>query len=229
MTEKREPEEPREPEDPQEPARSRGARGRGLRADAARNHERIVVAAGRAFEEAGPEVTLEEVARRAGVGVATVYRHFRSRDRLVRAVFAHLLTTEIEPAVTVETGDPWRDLVGSLEATVGVLSGRRVVLALARETDVVDVESVHRCVHSMEGLLRRAAAAGLVRPELQVRDLAAVVVMALATAHPGDPRGAGPRRYLALLVDGLRPAPAPLPPAPAPPPPGAGIRSPGVT
>ncbi|GAA3041051.1 helix-turn-helix domain-containing protein [Streptosporangium longisporum] len=189
-------------------------RGRGLRSDAARNHERIVVAAGHAFEEAGPEVTLEEVARRAGVGVATVYRRFRSRDQLVRAVFAHLLTTEIEPAVAVETGDPWRDLVGSLEATVGVLAGRRVILALARETDAVDVESVHRYVRSMDRLLRRAAAAGLVRPELQGRDLAAVVVMALATAHPGDPEGAGPRRYLALLVDGLRPAPAPLPPAP---------------
>ncbi|MEU4832610.1 TetR/AcrR family transcriptional regulator [Streptosporangium sp. NPDC023615] len=215
MTGTRGPGEPPGAREPREPREPWGPRGRGLRVDAARNHERIVVAAGRAFEESGPEVTLAEVARRAGVGVATVYRRFRSRDQLVRAVFAHLLTTEIEPAVAVETDDPWRDLVGSLEATVGVLTGRRVILALARETDVVDVESVHRYVRSMDRLLGRAAAAGLVRPELQGRDLAAVVVMALATAHPGDPGGAGPRRYLALLVDGLRPAPSPLPPAPA--------------
>ena len=108
--------------------------GQGLRADAARNYERIVVAAGQAFEEAGSAVTLEEVARRAGVGVATVYRRFRNREQLVRAVFQHIVTTEIEPAMAVETDDPWHDLVTSLEATVEVLAGRKVVLAIARET-----------------------------------------------------------------------------------------------
>jgi AcrR family transcriptional regulator len=189
--------------------------GQGLRADAARNYERIVVAAGRAFEEAGPAVTLEEVARRAGVGVATVYRRFRNRDQLVRAVFRHLVT-EIEPATAVETDDPWRDLVSSLEATVDVLAGRQVVLALARETDAVDVESLHRFVHLMDRPLRRAADAGLVRPELKPRDLAAVTVMALATVHPGDPDGADRRRYLALLIDGLRPSPTTLPPPSTP-------------
>jgi AcrR family transcriptional regulator len=186
--------------------------GQGLRADAARNYERIVVAAGQAFEEVGPAVTLEEVARRAGVGVATVYRRFRNRDQLVRAVFEQLVTAEIEPATAVETDDPWRDLVGALESTVDVLARRQVVLALARETDAIDVESVRRFVHSMERPLRRAAAAGVVRPELDARDLAAVTVMALATVHPRDPRGADRRRYLALLIDGLRPAPTTLPP-----------------
>jgi AcrR family transcriptional regulator len=189
--------------------------GQGLRADAARNYERIVVEAGRAFEEVGPAVTLEEVARRAGVGVATVYRRFRNRDQLVRAVFRHLVT-EIEPATAVETDDPWRDLVSSLEATVDVLAGRQVVLALARETDAVDVESLHRFVHLMDRPLRRATDAGLVRPELLPRDLAAVTVMALATVHPGDPDGADRRRYLALLIDGLRPSLTTLPPPSTP-------------
>jgi AcrR family transcriptional regulator len=188
------------------------ARGQGLRVDAARNYERIVAAADLAFEEAGPAVTLEEVARRAGVGVATVYRRFRNRDQLVRAVFEHVLTAEIEPSASVQTDDPWLDLVGSLEATVDVLAGRQVILALARETDAVDVESLHRYVSSMERLLGRARDAGVVRPELEGRDLAAVVVMALATVHSGDPAGADRRRYLALLIDGLRAAPATLPP-----------------
>ncbi|GAA1313735.1 TetR/AcrR family transcriptional regulator [Pseudonocardia xinjiangensis] len=190
--------------------------GQGLRADAARNYERIVVAADRAFEEVGPAVTLEEVARRAGVGVATVYRRFRNREQLVRAVFRHVVATEIEPATAVETDDPWRDLVTSLEATVDVLAERRVVLALARETDAVDVESLQRFVHSMDRPLRRAADAGLVRPELLPRDLAAVTMMALATVHPGDPDGADRRRYLALLIDGLRPSPTTLPPPSTP-------------
>lgn len=189
--------------------------GRGLRVDAARNYERIVVEAGRAFEEDGPAVSLEEVARRAGVGVATVYRRFRNRDQLVRAVFEHLITTEVVPAAAVETGDPWRDLVGALEATVDVLAGRRVVLSLARDADAIDVESLHGYVESMRRLLGRAAAAGVVRPELQVRDLAAVVVMVLATVHASDPAGDDRRRYLALLADGLRPASTVLPAASA--------------
>jgi AcrR family transcriptional regulator len=190
--------------------------GQGLRADAARNYERIVVAAGQAFEEVGSAVTLEEVARRAGVGVATVYRRFRNREQLVRAVFQHIVTTEIEPAMAVETDDPWRDLVSSLEATVGVLAGRKVVLAIARETRALDMESMRRFVHSMDRPLRRAADAGVVRPELVARDLAAVTIMALATVHPRDPGGADRKRYLALLIDGLRPAPTVLPPPSTP-------------
>ncbi|OZM71197.1 TetR family transcriptional regulator [Amycolatopsis antarctica] len=182
-----------------------------MRADAARNYERIVVAAGRAFEEIGPTATLDEVARRAGVGVATVYRRFRNREQVVRAVFDHLMTVEIQPAIATGTGDPLRDLVASLEATVDVLAGRRVILALARETDAVDVGSLHRYLRSMDRLLGRAVEAGHVRPEAEVRDLAAIVVMTLATVHACDPGGADRRRYLALLVAGLRPAPEPLP------------------
>ncbi|WP_345600216.1 TetR/AcrR family transcriptional regulator [Saccharopolyspora rosea] len=183
-----------------------------MRADAARNYERIVDAAVVAFEEAGPAVTLGEIARRADVSVATVYRRFRARDQLVRAVFDHVLSTEVEPALGVGTGDPWRDLVGALEATVAVLARRQVVLSLARESKAFDVDSVRQCLRTLEHLLRRAIDAGAVRPELEVRDLAAVLVMALATVHPGDPRCADPRRYLALLADGLRPSQATLPP-----------------
>jgi AcrR family transcriptional regulator len=185
--------------------------GRDLRVDAARNHERIVVAASRAFEDVGPAVSLEEVARRAGVGVATVYRRFRNRDQLVRAVFEHLFTTEIEPATATETDDPWRDLVSTLKATVDTLANHQVVMTLAREVGAIDVDTVERFLRSMDRLLRRARDAGLVRPELRARDLAAVVVMALATAHQGDPDSADLRRYLALLVDGLRPASTTLP------------------
>jgi AcrR family transcriptional regulator len=186
--------------------------GRTLRADAARNYGRIVGAAVLAFEQLGPEVTLEEIAARADLSVATVYRRFRARDQLVRAALDHVLATEVEPITAVHTDDPWRDLVGVLEATIDVLARRPVALALARECDVFDVESVHRFLRSMDRLLRRAIDAAGVRPELEVRDLAAIIVMVLATMHPGDPDGADPRRYLALLADGLRPAPITLPP-----------------
>ena len=104
---------------------------RGLRLDAVRNQERIVAAATAAFAELGADVTLDEVARRAGVGVATVYRRFRTRDQLVRAVVAHVLTAEIEPVAVVETDDPWRDLAATLEASVAAVAGHREVITLA--------------------------------------------------------------------------------------------------
>jgi len=185
---------------------------RTMRADAARNHERIVVAAAAAFEEVGAGVALDEVARRAGVGVATLYRRFRNREQLVRAVFEHVVATEILPATSVGTDEPWRDLVGTLEALVGSLASHRTVLALAHEAGAIDVDMVDTCLTSLDRLLHRAMDAGLVRPELRARDLAAVVVMSLATVHDKDPEGADRRRYLALLVDGLRPAPGVLPP-----------------
>lgn len=187
-------------------------RAAGLRIDAARNYERIVTAADRAFEESGPTVTLDEVARWADIGIATVYRRFRSRDQLLRAVFEHVLVTEIEPTTTLHTDDPLQDLVNSLTTTVDVLAKRQAILALARETGALGVESLHRYVHAMAPLLRRAVESGGVRPDVEGRDLAAVVVMALATVHPGDQDGADRRRYLALLLDGLRPAPTSLPP-----------------
>jgi AcrR family transcriptional regulator len=188
--------------------------GRGLRLDAARNQERILVAAARAFEQLGPSVSLEEVARRAGLGVATVYRRFGGRDQLVRAVFAHLFATEIEPATAAVTDDPWRDLSAALEATVAAAVAHRVLLRLAHDAGAIDLDTVQVYLGHLERLLGRAREAGLVRPELEPRDMTAAVVMVLATVRPDRPSTSGGewRRYLALLLDGMRPAPAPLPP-----------------
>ena len=193
---------------------------RALRLDAARNQERIVAAAAQGFAELGADVTLEEVARRAGVGVATVYRRFRNRDQLVRAVVAHVLAAEIEPVAAVETDDPWRDLAATLEASVAAVAAHRDVVALAHAAGGIDVDVVDRYLHRLDRLLTRARAAGLVRPELEPRDVAVAVVMVLATirrdvggngAVKTDAASGDWRRYLALLLDGMRPAPVPLP------------------
>lgn len=193
-----------------EPTRP-GASTTPLRADAARNHRRIVEAAAEAFESDGPDVPLEEIARRAGLGVATLYRRFRTREALVRAVVEELFTAEVEPTADIDTGDPWADLTGALSRALDVIAGRTVILKLGRDAAAYDADTVHRYGRALGRLLDRARDAGVVRPELTVHDLSAVLVMAMAVArHGGDP--ADRRRYLALLTDGLRPAPAPLPP-----------------
>jgi AcrR family transcriptional regulator len=186
---------------------------RGLRLDAVRNQERILAAAAAAFAELGADVTLDEVARRAGVGIATVYRRFRNRDQLVRAVVAHVLTAEIEPVAEVETDDPWRDLAAILDASVAAVAAHRRVVALAHAAGAIDVDVVDRYLHRIDRVLTRARAAGLVRAELEPRDVAVAVVMVLATVRKGGGDGGGWRRYLALLLDGMRPAPTPLPTA----------------
>ena len=193
------------------PGEGTAAAERGLRLDAARNQERIVAAAAEAFAQLGADVTLEEVARRAGVGVATVYRRFRNRDQLVRAVVTHLLTAEIEPVATVETDDPWRDLAATLEASVAAVAGHREVVALAHAVGAIDVDLVDRYLHRLDRVLARGRAAGLVRSELEPRDVAMAVVMVLATMRRDRDGGGDWRRYLALLLDGMRPALVPLP------------------
>jgi AcrR family transcriptional regulator len=189
------------------------ARERALRLDAARNQERIVAAAAAAFAELGADVTLEEVARRAGVGVATVYRRFRTRDQLVRAVVTHVLVAGIEPVAAVETDDPWHDLAATLEASVAAVAAHREVVAIAHAVGAIDVELVDRYLQRLDRVLARGRAAGLVRPELEPRDVATAVVMVLATVRRSadGPAGGEWRRYLALLLDGMRPAPVPLP------------------
>lgn len=191
---------------------------RPLRADAARNHRRLVEAAAAAFESDGPDVALEEIAQRAGVGVATLYRRFRTRDLLVRAVLEDVFATEIEPTAAAGDGDPWHDLAGSLHRAVEAIAVRRTILTLAREAGAFDAEPVQRYGRTLTRLLDRARDAGAVRPELTPQDLSAVLVMAMAVAEgsedtreaTGDER----RRYLALLLDGLRPGHPPLPEAP---------------
>jgi len=189
---------------------------RPLRADAARNHRRIVEAAAAAFEAEGPDVALEEIARRAGVGVATLYRRFRTRDQLIRAVLEGVFAEEIEPTAATATDDPWADLSGSLSRAVEAIAARRTILRLAREAGAFDVEAVQRYGRTLNRLLDRARDAGAVRPELTARDLSALLVMALAVAEGAEGTGATTgedrRRYLALLLDGLRPGHPRLPP-----------------
>jgi hypothetical protein len=121
----------------------------------------------------------------------------------------HVLGPEIAGAA-VESDDPWRDLAATLEATVAAVAAHRELVRLAHAVGAIDVDTVDRFLHRLDRLLSRARAAGLVRPELEPRDLTVAVMMLLAVVRRKDGSGDW-RRYLALLLDGMRPAPTPLP------------------
>ncbi|WP_457032537.1 TetR/AcrR family transcriptional regulator [Kitasatospora sp. P5_F3] len=184
---------------------------RPLRADARRNHDRILAVAGAAVAEHGTEASLEEIARHAGVGSATLHRHFPSRQALLEAVFRDRVETlcakATELAAGSEPGDAlvsWLHAVGAHAAT-----NRGLGAALMPGTGAGDPtlgETCHAMIVNAGGeLLVQAQQVRAVRPEVTVVQLLKLVgAIALATEH--DPDGAAEAgRLLALVVDGVRP------------------------
>ncbi|HEX4813371.1 MAG TPA: helix-turn-helix domain-containing protein [Nonomuraea sp.] len=187
------------------------------RADALRNADKIVRAAIAILRERGPEGSLDEIARHAGIGSATVYRRFGDRDGVIRAAFQTYFAEEVEPLVLAarDAADAGSALAEALAAAVDTLADHHGLLKAARQSGAITVGIVERFMGPLAAVLARAQRDGQVRSDLSVRDLAAIVVMALATAHPGDPGHRDPRRYLALMLAGLRPSAGDLP-APSP-------------
>jgi AcrR family transcriptional regulator len=192
---------------------------RPLRADAQRNHDRIVLAAGDAFAELGLEVSMEEIARRAGVGAATLYRRFPGKQELLRAVLdARLRELEPKIAAAAVQPDPWQALLAGLSALLDAQARNMAfvqVLAQAGELATMRQEVGERVLEPLGELFTAAQASGQVRVDLDRAELKVLVRMILGTsADPADPL-APPRwpRYLALLSDALRTSsPTPLPP-----------------
>ncbi len=179
-----------------------------------RNRARIVAAAVAAFEDGGPQVRLEDLAERAGVGVATVYRLFGGRDGLVGAAFETVFGAEIEPLAQAarRAADPATGLRDVLGATLERVAAHRGLFRAARDSGVLGVDVAERYLRDLGDVLGAAQRAGAVRPDVSLRDVAAVLVMVLAVVREGDPDGADRRRYLSLLLDGLRPGAPALPP-----------------
>jgi AcrR family transcriptional regulator len=188
------------------------------RRDARRNRELLVEAAREVFAGQGLDAPLDVIARRAGVGNATLYRHFPSRAALVDEVFRDTLTGTMavgERARTAE--DAWTALLDYTEAVFTGLAADRgaIDLMTTRLEGVATLEAVH--AHNRETvdvLLRRGREQGAVRGDLSTEDL----LFALAALSRAVPALAATspdawRRPLALLLDGLRASPtaAPLP------------------
>ncbi|MEB3958763.1 TetR/AcrR family transcriptional regulator [Streptomyces kunmingensis] len=190
-----------------------GAAEDGLRADARRNRDRILVAARDVFAERGIDAPMATVARRAGVGVATLYRRFPTRDDLVRAAFARQMDL-CGRALTeaVDDPDPWRGFQRLIERICALQSEERgfpaeFFLAFPESTEE-HARAREQGEKAFAALVRRAQAAGVLRPDFHPSDLLVVVVAncGLVAALPGD--GAASRRLVAYLLEAFRAEPA---------------------
>ncbi|MFG3056890.1 TetR/AcrR family transcriptional regulator [Kitasatospora sp. NPDC048239] len=198
-----------QPADPaQPPARARDG-ARPMRADARRNYERLLAAAATVLEEQGTEASLEEVARRAGVGIGTLYRHFPTRAALLEAVLQESMTT-------LETRA--RELAAAPDAAAGVLlwlrdlaayASRYRGLASAVMVNLVDehteFESCAGMLHAADALLRRAQLTGAVRADISMPDAVTLVNALVWSLEQGNGDQAQFERLFAVVADGLRP------------------------
>lgn len=180
------------------------------RADARRNYDRLVAVASEVIADHGAEASLEEIARRAGVGSATLHRHFRTRQALLEAVFRDRVETLCARARDLLTDPaPGTALVTWLRAVVAHAAvNRGLGAALMMGAHSADLGSTAHAMIRTEGekLLARAQAAGAVRPGVAIGDLLALVnaISLAAEQESGHPEQAD--RLLTLVVDGVFPA-----------------------
>jgi AcrR family transcriptional regulator len=186
---------------------------RGLRADAARNLARILDAAREVFAERGSEASMAEIAARAGVGTATIYRRFPTKEDLLAALFEQAVARlAADAAQAAEAKDVRRALRGFMQRVVAAHMADRSYCECA-ETDVKLRPEVQRrfdeLIASVDRLLVRAREAGEVRDDVNAYD---VPVLLMGVAQAGallEDRVPGAwKRYLDIVLDGLRPASA---------------------
>jgi AcrR family transcriptional regulator len=175
------------------------------RADARRNYEKVLVAAREAFADGGESTALEEIARRAGVGIGTLYRHFPNRQALLEALYVNEVEEVCQSAAELEGSDPWEALnlwVGRLMAyfaTKQALAGE-LLNFLDRDAPLFQV-----CRTSLyeagEPLLKRAQDAGVVRRDVEFPQVMQML-MGIAKIPASDPSQV--EHILRIALDGLR-------------------------
>ena len=183
---------------------------RPLRKDAERNRLRILAAAAEVFTERGLQATLDDVADRAGVGVGTVYRRFEDKEALVEALFTERLDAVVGFAEqALAEPDPWAGLVSFLEQAAGLIAGdrglRQILMFASYGRNRVD-QARARMLPVVSAMVERAQRAGAVRADLRPTDIPFIEFMlGWAAEYAAGVRPEIWRRYLALMLDALRP------------------------
>lgn len=188
---------------------SSGAPPRPMRADARRNYERVLREARAAFAEHGTDASLEDVARRAGVGIGTLYRHFPTRQALMGAVFQEALADLLDRSRELAGSDrPCHALVAWLRALIthaGEYRGlSRALMSASHDASSALTQCSAKLRTAGELLLVRAQTSGDVRPDTSIDDLMQLTnAIALAAEQaPDDPELAD--RLLTLTLTGLK-------------------------
>ena len=175
------------------------------RADARRNYEKVLAAAREAFAEGGESTALEEIARRAGVGIGTLYRHFPNRQALLEALYVGEVEEMCRSAAELDASDPWDALNAWFERFIAYIGTKRALAAELLNYLDEDAELFQLCRTSLfeagEPLLSRAQAAGVVRGDVSIGEVIQMVV-GIAKIPASDPEQTD--RILRVALDGLR-------------------------
>jgi len=176
------------------------------RADARRNNEKLLTAAREAFAQDGVEASLEDIARRAGVGIGTLYRHFPTRQALLEAAYVEEVEEMARTAADFVDLDPWEALVGWLRRFVDYAATKKAIGEELMKYMAEDSEVLTGCrtaiIGAGEPMLRRAQEAGVVRPDAEFIDIARMVG-GIATIKGADDEQI--QRIFDIAIDGLRP------------------------
>ncbi|OHV84891.1 TetR/AcrR family transcriptional regulator [Rhizobium sp. LCM 4573] len=179
-----------------------------LRADARRNREKLIEVAAAAFAEHGVETSLEDIARKAGVGIGTLYRHFPTREHLVEVIYRRELenlaaaATELAQSHAPDTAlEEWmRRFVGYIAAKRGMANSLKILM---NTNSSLFAEGFGRIRSAFEGLVKAASDAGSIRKDIDTTDL----LHALSSIYsmPDTPEWRDrSHRLIGLLMDGLR-------------------------
>jgi AcrR family transcriptional regulator len=193
---------------------------RPLRSDAERNRRLVLEAAAEAFAERGFDVGMAEIAKRAGVGNATVFRRFPSKDALVQAIFEDRIEEALGVIADAATlPDPWEAFVHCLERMAELQARDRGFFQATEQVLLEHPELLahhRRILDAVDPVVARAQAAGVLRDDVTTLDVLGLTKAAVACVLPSpELREDGWRRPLALMLDGMRPESAtalPFPP-----------------
>jgi len=181
-----------------------------LRADAERNRQRLLAAAKELFATRGLDVTLDEVARHAGVGTGTAYRRFPNKDALIDALMVDRIGELAEIArECLKDPDPWAGLTGYFERALALQASDRGLKEVLFSSGRGRERSTHarrQIAPVVTKLVRRAKEAGVVRDDVDTSDVPLINFMLNTVVDFG--RDVDPdlyKRYLAIVLDGLRP------------------------
>jgi AcrR family transcriptional regulator len=180
-------------------------RERPLRSDAVRNAARIVCSAQRVFASTGPQAAMEDIAAEAGVGVATVYRRFPTKDALLRVVLDRRFDEVVGAALAraqdeVDARDAMR---AALRGAVSFIAGDPKTMAAAMSSGLMTMDLAYRLFEPLAAIVRRGQDDGVFRDDLATEDVPRIVLMLVGTLPSFEAGSDGWYRYLDLIIDTL--------------------------